>query len=84
MPNGYIQLPIFNEMDPHIIDDIDFNGCSFISEGDNYNFPAESTYKNFEYLKNELRYPFRNAFNLTVSETLNMSFMTLYGYCDIV
>ena len=84
LPKGYVQLPIYNDMDPYSLDDLDFAGCSYVNKADGYNFPAESTYSDYEYLKDDLRWPFHEAYNLTTEETVNMSYMSLYGYCDIV
>ena len=51
---------------------------------DGYRFPAESTYYSVEWLKDDLREPISAAFNLTEDESENMSFMSLYGFCDVI
>jgi len=84
LPKGYVQLPVYDDIDPYSLDDLDFAGCSYVNAGDGYNFPAESTYSDYEYLKDELRLPFKHAYDLTDEQTVNMSYMSLYGYCDIV
>jgi len=65
-------------------DDIDLDGCDYVNTVDGYRFPAESTYTDVEWLKDDLREPIGEAFNLTRAERDNMSFMDLYGKCDIV
>lgn len=65
-------------------DDLDLTGCGYVNTVDGYRFPAESTYYSVEYLKDDLREPIGNAFNLTREEKDKMSFMDLYGYCDVI
>ena len=65
MPEGYVQLPIFNHMEVAESDDLDLTGCDYVNTVDGYRFPAESTYASVEFLKDDLREPFTKAFNLT-------------------
>lgn len=65
-------------------DDLDLPGCDYVNTVDGYRFPSESTYYSVEYLKDDLREPIGDAFNLSQEERDSMSFMDLYGYCDIV
>ena len=84
LPEGFIQLPIYNHNENAMSDDLDIPGCQYVQDVDIYRFPAESTYSQVEFLKDDLREPITKAFNLTIEESINMSFMTLYGKCDIV
>lgn len=84
MPEGYVQIPIYDHNENSMADDLDLGGCSYVNAVDGYEFPAESTYISVEFLKDDLREPFTNAFNLTSEEADDMSFMTLYGYCDVI
>ena len=65
LPEGYVQLPIFNHMEVAESDDLDLTGCDYVNTVDGYRFPAESTYASVEFLKDDLREPFTQAFNLT-------------------
>ena len=51
---------------------------------DGYRFPNEDTYLSVEFLKEDLRQPFTEAFSLTSEASENMSFMDLYGYSDVI
>ena len=65
-------------------DDLDLTGCDYVNAVDGYRFPDETTYSQVEFLKDDLREPFTAAFNLTEEESRDMTFMDLYGKCDIV
>lgn len=65
LPEGYVQLPIYDHNEVSMGDDLDLTGCSYVNAVDGYEFPAESTYISVEFLKDDLREPFKNAFNLT-------------------
>jgi len=92
LPDGFTGMPIFNHMEEYnslgefielIDDDLDLYGCGYVDTVDEYRFPAESTYTDYEYLKADLRWPFYEAYGLTYSQAIKMSYMDLYGYCDI-
>mmetsp|Transcript_22038 Transcript_22038/g.27075 ORF Transcript_22038/g.27075 Transcript_22038/m.27075 type:complete len:124 (-) Transcript_22038:738-1109(-) len=84
LPNGYIQMPIFNHIEPSMADDLELTGCDYVNNVDGYRFPAEDTYFSVEWLKEDLRAPISDAFNLTKEASENMSFMDLYGMCDVI
>lgn len=84
LPEGFVQIPIYNHMETSMADDLDLPGCDYVQAVDGYRFPAESTYSGVEYLKDDLRIPIAENFDLTEDETVNMSFMDLYGKCDVV
>jgi hypothetical protein len=65
-------------------DDLDLGGCAYVSYYDYARFPADSTYTSYWYLVDDLRTPMQECFSLTDDEAANMSFMDLYGYCDII
>lgn len=65
-------------------DDLDMEGCSYVQRVDGYRFPAESTYTPVEFLKDDLRDPIGDCFNLTEHKRNHLSFIDLYGYCDQV
>ena len=92
LPDGFTGMPIFNHMEEYnslgefielIDDDLDLYGCGYVDTVDGYRFPAESTYTDYEYLKTDLRWPFYEAYGLSYTQAVNMSYMDLYGYCDI-
>ena len=62
-----MQVPVFNHIETSMTDDLNLSGCNYVNEVDSYRFPAESTYYSVEYLKDDLRAPFTEAFNLTES-----------------
>ena len=63
LPFGYIQMPIFNRLNKHSLeDDLDESGCEYVDQADRFTDP--DTYKNFSYLIDILREPFTQAFNL--------------------
>ena len=84
LPDGYVQIPIFNHIETTMADDVDLGGCQYVATVDAYRFPAESTYSSVEWLKGDLREPFRQAFDLSEKQADDMSYMDLYNYCDIV
>ena len=65
-------------------DDLDLNGCDYVNKVDATRFPAESTYAPVESLKEQLRAPFKTAFNLTAEQSQNMTFMNAFRYSDVV
>lgn len=65
-------------------DDLDLHGCHYVFQVDKYRFSAEDTYLTVDWLKDDLREPIGKAFNLTKEESDAMSFMDMYGYCDVV
>jgi len=65
-------------------DDIGYWECDYVNKVDGHNFPAESTYESVEYLKDDLRRPIAEAFNLTRAQERDMSFMDLYNWCDVI
>ena len=46
-------------------DDLELTGCDYVNTVDSYRFPNEETYLSVEFLKEDLREPFTEAFNLT-------------------
>lgn len=52
-------------MEDTISDDLDLGGCDYVDTVDGYRFPAESTYYSVEWLKDDLRDPIGDAFNMT-------------------
>lgn len=84
LPQDFNQIALFNHNEVAEGDDLDLTGCDYVNSVDGYRFPAESTYQSVEFLKDDLREPISAAFNLTEKEKLDMSFMDLYGKCDIV
>ena len=84
LPDGFNPVPIFNHNEVSMTDDLDLTGCNYVNEVDGDRFPSESTYTNVEFLKDDLRQPFTEAFNLNQTQSEDMSFMNLYGYCDVV
>lgn len=84
LPEGFTQLPIFNHLEVSMADDLDLTGCDYINKVDGYRFPAESTYYSVEWLKDDLREPITDAFDLNETQSQDMTFMDLYGYCDDV
>lgn len=44
LPQGFIQMPIFNHNEVSMGDDLDLTGCDYVNAVDGYRFPAESTY----------------------------------------
>ena len=84
LPQGFVQLPIYNHLEENLTDDLDMYGCDYVNTVDSYRFPDEATYSSVEWLKDDLRDPIGNAFNLTKGERDSMSFMDLYGYCDVI
>lgn len=84
LPQGFMQIPVYTHLLADMDDDLDLGGCGYVNKVDGYRFPAESTYANVEFLKDDLRAPISAAFNLTQEESKNMSFMTLYGKCDVI
>ena len=67
-----------------MINDLDLNGCDYVHKVDSARFISESTYKQVEFLKDDLREPFTAAFNLTKFQSKYMTFMGSYKYSDIV
>ena len=59
-------------------------GCDYVNKVDSYRFPSELTYEEAdkEYLKADLYKPISKAWGLNETEAEDMSFMTLYDYCD--
>ena len=82
LPQGFVQVPVFMQNEVSMSDDLDMDGCDYVQSVDSYRFPSESTYYSVEWLKDDLREPIGNAFNLTEHQRDTMSFMDLYGYCD--
>jgi hypothetical protein len=44
LPQGFIQLPIFNHLEESLADDLDLYGCDYVNTVDAYRFPDEATY----------------------------------------
>ena len=66
LPKGFTQVPLFNHNEHHsLADDLDMDGCDYVDKVDSTRFPAETTYSQVEFLKDDLRAPFTVAFNLT-------------------
>jgi hypothetical protein len=84
LPNGFRELPSGSFQNPTENDDMDMYGCDYVNDVDGYTFPNENTYASVEWLKDDLRDPIAVCFNMTDSERDNMSFMTLYGKCDVI
>ena len=57
LPDGFVQMPIFNHLEGSMADDLDLNGCQYVFEVDSYRFTAEDTYLSVEWLKDDLREP---------------------------
>ena len=84
LPHGFRELPLSVFMETTMNDDLDLYGCEYVNEVESYTFPSESTYSSVEWLKDDLREPMQTCFNLTDYQTQNMSFMDLYGHCDVI
>ena len=84
LPGGFNQVPLFNRDEQSLADDLDLNGCNYVNDVDSARFPAESTYAQVEFLKDDLRAPFTEAFGLSFEQSLNMTFMDSYHYSDVV
>jgi hypothetical protein len=84
LPHGFRSLQSVTFQETTIDDDLNMGGCGYVNAVDGYTFPAESTYSSVEYLKDDLRLPISTCFNLTQAQTDNMSFMDLYGKCDVI
>ena len=84
LPNGFVSVPVHNFNNATPDDDINMSGCTYVADVDGYTFPAESTYTSVDYLITDLSAPIGVAFGLSQEEVDTMTFMDLYGYCDII
>lgn len=84
LPNGFVSVPIFEFENDTIDDDIGLGGCGYVDKVDGHNFGASSTYTSADWLLDDLRDPIGEAFGLSQSEIEDMSFLTLYDYCDVI
>lgn len=86
MPEGIISdcSPVVEFIDIELINDLDIAPCTYSNTQMGVRFPQESTYEDFQYLKELLREPLRQAFGMSEESVENMSYMTLYGLCDTV
>jgi hypothetical protein len=84
LPNGFVSIPVYNHQEATPIDDVNMEGCTYVKKVDGYTFPSETTYDSVSYLIDDLRAPISAEFGLSQYEEDNMTFMNLYGYCDII
>ena len=77
-------MPIFNHEEKTLADDLDLTGCDYVNDVDGARFFHDETYSDYSYLTDELREPFKNAFNMTDEDAAKMDFLVSYGKSDIV
>jgi hypothetical protein len=57
LPLGYVQIPIYTYIERNINDDLDFYGCSYCEQVDNYNYFNPEVYNSVDYLIDDLDTP---------------------------
>ena len=78
MPDGFVAVPIFNHNEINEADDLDLTGCDYVNTVDGYRFPNENTYTQVDFLRDDLREPFTEAYNLTEQQSEELTFMQTY------
>jgi hypothetical protein len=84
LPEGFVSIPIKSHSNVALEDDLDLYGCEYVNTVDNARFPADSTYTSTWWLMDDLRAPISDMFNLTYTEEVEMNYMGLYNYCDVI
>ena len=84
LPNEFTAIPLYGYMNASPFDDVSYTGCNYVEEAHHIRGGDSNTFKDYDYLMNDVRAPTATALNLTQEEADSADFNKMYDYTDVV